>query len=374
MNYQVISFYRYVTLDNPEFIKNYLRQNCQKLEILGRILIGQEGINGAVCGEKQSMVEFKKYLKILFPALTYREQDCEEQAYHKLVVRVREEIVAFGKNVSFENTGKHLSPQDLDQWYRQKKDFVIIDARNTPETEVGKFQGAVTLPIRSFRQFPDAIKILDSLKEKKVVMYCTGGIRCEKASAYMKEQGFQDVYQLDGGIIQYVNQFPQGFYEGACFVFDDRLTSYVDRPISVCALCGVACAEFTNCYNLDCDTLFVCCRTCREEMKNTCSRECMHSSRQRKIQEKKEVLPVLGVVENYYPRVKVALVKLEGDLCVESSVSFFGHTTKDVQEKIVVLKDYEGNILEKAQRGMRVTFPVKEKVRVHDTMILLEEA
>ena len=240
------------------------------------------------------------------------------------------------------------------------------------ETEVGKFQGALTLPIRSFREFPESIKKLDYLKEKKIVMYCTGGVRCEKASSYLNQEGFQDVYQLYGVIIHYVNTFPEGFYEGACFVFDDRLTSYVEKAISRCTLCFVACAEFTNCSHLDCDKLFLCCRSCREKMKNTCSLSCMHSGRQRKSVVKKEILPIVGVVENYYAHAQVALVTLEGDLSLQSSVSFYGITTNDVQETVVELRDYDGNVLEHAQRGMRVTFPVKEKVRMHDTMILVE--
>ena len=257
--YKVISFYRYVSLQNIEVFRKEIAEKCIESHILGRILLAHEGINGAVCGDEKSIVKFQSFLEQSFPSLTYREQDVKEQSYHKLVVRLRKEIVVFGKNVSVEHTGKHLSPQELDSWYKEKKDFVIIDARNVHEAEVGKFKDAFVLPIKHFRDFPEAIKKFENLKEKKVVVYCTGGIRCEKASAYMKQEGFTDVYQVDGGIINYVNQFPEGFYEGSCFVFDDRLSSYIEKPISRCTLCHAACAEYTNCYNLDCDTLFICC-------------------------------------------------------------------------------------------------------------------
>ncbi len=373
MVYKVISFYRYVVLENPEALRKELVKKCEELCILGRILLAEEGINGAVCGEEMNIKTFQSFLENSFSGLTYREQTVENQAYHKLVVRVRKEIVAFGKKVSVSQRAEHVSPAKLKNWYDTKKDFVIIDARNEHEAVVGKFKNAVVLPIKTFKEFPQAIEKFENFKDKEIVMYCTGGIRCEKASAYMKEQGFSSVYQLEGGIINYLNQYPESYYEGACFVFDDRLTSYLERPISSCALCSVACAEYTNCYNLDCDRLFICCRTCREQMKNTCSPVCMHSERQRKVEEKKDLLPVVGVVENYYPHAKVALVRLEGDISVESSVAFYGVTTKNVQEKIIELRDYDGNSLEKAQRGMRITFPLKEKVRVHDTMVLLEE-
>src|SRR3989338_363519 len=261
--YKVISFYRYVSLQNIEVFRKEITEKCIESHILGRILLAHEGINGAVCGDEKSIVKFQSFLEQSFPSLTYREQDVKEQSYHKLVVRLRKEIVVFGKNVSVEHTGKHLSPQELDSW----------------------------------------------LKEKKVVVYCTGGVRCEKASAYMKQEGFTDVYQVDGGIINYVNQFPEGFYEGSCFVFDDRLSSYIEKPISRCTLCHAACAEYTNCYNLDCDTLFICCSTCREKMKNTCSLVCKDAPRQRIMKEKNKELPIVGVVENYYPHAKVALVR-----------------------------------------------------------------
>ena len=371
MVYTVISFYRYVPLQNPQALRESLFQNCQEREILGRVLIGEEGINGAVCGEEEKIVSFQTILESSFPDLTYREQKVETQTYHKLVVRVRKEIVAFGKRVDPSKPACHISPETLKQWYDTGKDFVIIDARNEHEAKVGKFKDAVVLPIHSFREFPGAIQKMDLLRDKEVVMYCTGGIRCEKASAYMKEQGFSHVSQLDGGIINYVNQYPDTHYEGACFVFDDRLVSSTDTPISTCALCETPCADYTNCFNLDCDKLFLCCNSCKEKMKNTCSTICMHADRQRKIIGKKEENLVIGVVENYYPQAKVVLVRVEKELQRDATVTFYGTTTKNVQETIIELRDYDGNILEKAEAGMRVTFPVQGKIRAHDKVCAL---
>src|SRR3989344_3453092 len=151
MQYKVISFYQYAAIENPEPLRDQLREYCQKNQILGRILIGKEGLNGAVCGEKANIAEFKQFLTgyPLFADLTFREQDHKENAYHKLVVKVRNEICAFGAEVDVvKNRGQHLPPQQLKEWYEQNEDFVIVDARNEYEFEVGRFKDAVKLPIQ----------------------------------------------------------------------------------------------------------------------------------------------------------------------------------------------------------------------------------
>ena len=138
------------------------------------------------------------------------------------------------------------------------------------------------MPIETFREFPDKLKNLSHLKGKKLVMYCTGGIRCEKASAYLKQQGFKDVNQLEGGIINFVNQYPGTYFEGSCFVFDDRLTFQDGDPISSCKHCDNPCSKYINCHNLDCDKLFICCPKCEKGMKGACSEKCTKSKRQRR--------------------------------------------------------------------------------------------
>ena len=219
MNFKVISFYRYTEIEQPEILINLVRSKCKESKILGRILIGKEGINGAISGTNDSIEKFKLFIKKKFLNLTFREQDTKKNTYHKLVVRYREEICSFGKDVNLENTGNHLKPQELQQLYDNNEDFVIIDARNDYEYDLGHFKDAVKLDIENFREFPEEILKHVEYKNKKVVMYCTGGIRCEKASAYMKENGFTNVHQLDGGIINYVNQFPDQEWQGGLFVF-----------------------------------------------------------------------------------------------------------------------------------------------------------
>ena len=177
----------------------------------------------------------------------------------------------------------YISPEKLEKWFDRGEDFIIIDARNDYESKVGKFKNALTLPIENFRDFPKAVEKFENLKDKKIVTYCTGGIRCEKASAYMKSKGFKNVLQLEGGIINYVDKFPGKHFEGACFVFDDRLTADTGskEKLGKCEICETPCSDYTDCYNLDCDKLFICCENCREKMNNTCSEECKNAKRLR---------------------------------------------------------------------------------------------
>lgn len=373
MQYQVISFYKYAALENPELLRNQLREYCQNNQILGRILIGKEGINGAVSGEKEQIEPFKQFLKQnqLFSNLTFREQDCPQNAYHKLVVKVRNEICAFGAEVDVvKNKGKLLPPTELKEWYEKNEDFVIVDARNKYEFEVGRFKNAVNLNINNFRQFPKAAKQLESLKDKKIVLYCTGGIRCEKASAYLKKQGFPNVYQIEGGIINYVNQFPNTFWEGGLFVFDDRLVSDVGEPITFCKHCEKECEQYVNCHNLDCDKLTVLCPECQVKMNKTCSEECKNAPRQRKIRKSNENKKVIGIVENYYPKAKAALIKTKEPLTINTKISFYGKTTENVFQEIIKMRDDDGNEIETAEPKQYITIPVKEKIRKNDKVVL----
>ncbi|HLD39987.1 MAG TPA: rhodanese-related sulfurtransferase [Candidatus Nanoarchaeia archaeon] len=372
--YQVISFYQYTHLADPEQLRDQLKEYCQNNQILGRILIGTEGLNGAVCGEKNQVEKFKQFLtqNPIFADLTFREQETETNAYHKLVIKVRQEICAFGAPVDVaKNKGIHLPPQQLKQWYEQNEDFMIVDARNEYEFAVGRFKNAVKLPIQNFREFPEqALKELAPHKEKKIVLYCTGGIRCEKASAYLKEQGFPQVYQIEGGIINYVNQHPNTFWEGGLFVFDDRLVSDLGSPITFCKICEKDCEQYTNCHNLDCDKLFICCAACQQNMKNTCSEECMNASRHRKVQNKADQKKIVGIVENYYSKAQVALIKTIHPLNIYSNISISGNTTKDVIQEVTEMRTYDGEEIPFAPEGSYITIPIKEKIRKNDKVAL----
>jgi len=373
MLYQVISFYKYAALATPELLRDQIREYCQQNQILGRILIGKEGLNGAVCGEKLEIEQFKQFLTgyLIFADLTFREQDHKENAYHKIVVKVRKEICAFGADVDVaKNKGKHLAPQQLKEWYEQNDDFVIVDARNDYEFDVGRFKNAIKLPIKNFREFPEASKQLEAVKDKKIVLYCTGGIRCEKASAYLREQGFPQVYQIEGGIINYVNQLPNTFWEGGLFVFDDRLVSDIGQAITSCTFCEKDCEQYINCHNLDCDRLFIICPGCQKSMNKTCSEECKNAPRQRKIRKNNENKKVIGIVENYYPKSKVALIKTTDAINIYTKISFTGKTTDNIVQEITEMRDYGGEEIPFASAEQYVTIPVEEKVRKNDKVIL----
>lgn len=365
MKFKVISFYKYVLITNPPFLRQELRTLCLQNHLLGRILLSQEGINGAVSGERNDIESFKETIKKnpLFANLTFREQFSPVKTYHKLVVKARDEIVKFGTPVDMTQMGKHLSPQQLKEWYDADKDFVIIDARNDYEYAVGKFKNAVTLPIHTFREFPAMKEKLESLKEKNIVLYCTGGIRCEKASAYLKQNGFSHVHQLQGGIINYINQYPNTYWQGGLFVFDDRLVSEQEEPFTNCMFCHIPSEHYYNCYNLDCDKLFIACNNCSKALNKSCSEQCENASR-RRVERKN--LTQLGIIENYYTKKGIALLKVQQLLQKGNMVVIQGKTTNPFSQTISMLKDEKGDDINSAEQGMLVTIPIQEKVRRND--------
>ena len=355
--FKAISFYKYIEIKNTESLKEEIRNKCHELKIFGRILMGNEGINAAVSGKEESIGNFKEFLisKKEFLNLTFREQKSNKLAHHKLIVRTRKEIVNFGHKINIENKGKHISPKELKEMLNKKEEIILLDARNNYETEAGKFRNALTLPIETFREFPKAMENLN-LKNKKIVMYCTGGIRCEKASAYLKENGYNNVFQLEGGIINYVNQFPNDFFEGSCFVFDDRILPDEENAIlKNCDICKNKSIYYLNCYNIDCDKLFFSCKNCREKLNNNCSEECMNALRHRK---KEKNYRIIAKVENYYRKNKVILAKIEdGEINVNDKIIIIGKEKNEIQE-IKELRDFNGNNIDSAFSGSIVTFPV----------------
>ena len=360
MHYGIISFYRYCPIDNPHKIQEIIRQRCEELHLLGRILIATEGINGAVCGLTEEIEQFKHFVS-QFPflqGLGYRELESKEQSYHKLVVRVRREIVRFDAKVDLTKSGEYLTSRELDKWYDEKRDFVIVDARNEYEYDVGHFKNAIKMPINTFREFPSAVKILEQYQDKKVVLYCTGGIRCEKASAYLKEQGFPQVFHVQGGIIEYINKSSGKHWQGGLFVFDDRLVNETKTTITSCKICNDICNTYINCHNLDCDELVIMCADCQRKMNSTCSSECKDAPRQRRQMHKHTIV---GTVENYFAKNKVAAIKLNCPLAMGQEIAFVGKTTVEFKQKITELRYDINNI---------ISVPVIQKVRKNDVVVV----
>lgn len=287
MGYNTITFYKFTEIAEPQDLTNKLRDLCESLNLKGRILIGEEGINAGVCGKSDDIEKFKSHiLKIEeFEDMTFREIGSEANTYHRLVVRVRNEIITLGKKVDMKNKADYITPESLKKLYEKEEDFVILDTRNNYEAEVGRFKNAFILPIENFHDFPNALSNLSNIKDKKIITYCTGGIRCEKATAYMKDQGFSNVLQLKGGIIEFINIFPGQEFEGDLFVFDDRLVSSTgsEKKLGKCEICKTPCNSYTDCYNMECDKLFICCDDCKIKMKNTCCEKCKSSERHRSL-------------------------------------------------------------------------------------------
>ena len=287
--YKVLLFYKYVNIEDPDtLMKEHLRF-CKANNITGRVFIAREGINGTVSGKIADIEVYKSHLKSFpqFSDVIFKEDLEDKPAHSKMHVRVKDEIVNSKLiNTSLKNGGKRLKPEQLKEFYESGKDFIVVDARNWYESTIGRFKGALTPPMETFRDWPKVVEDLKDFKDKTIITYCTGGIRCEKASAYMVEQGFKDVYQLDGGIVTYAKKYPDTYWEGAVWVFDER---YVVNPntkkqlseIADCVFCGEKTSYYINCHNLECDKILICCHKCKKEMEYCCSEECRNSPRKR---------------------------------------------------------------------------------------------
>ncbi|MGB3590268.1 MAG: rhodanese-related sulfurtransferase [Nonlabens sp.] len=281
-----ISFYQYYHIQNPTEFRDYLFVNFDKLDILGRIYIATEGINAQLSLPADRMNAFKAFLDNIdflkeVRINVAREQDNE--SFLKLRIKVRNKIVADGlDDATFDVTdkGQHVDAQTFNELI-EDPDTILVDMRNHYESEIGHFKNAWTPDVDTFRDSLPIIeeKIQHAKTDKKLVMYCTGGIRCEKASAYYKHRGFKDVYQLEGGIIEYHRQVTaQGLknkFRGKNFVFDHRLAETIGHEvIANCHQCGNPFDLHTNCANQACHLLFIQCPQCRETYANCCSTEC----------------------------------------------------------------------------------------------------
>lgn len=288
--YKVISFYKYVKIEDPESLAKDHLNWCMQNNIKGKVYLANEGINGSVFGDNQTTAHYKNQLKSykIFEDIWFKETATDKIAFSKLHVRVKQEIVNSGlMKTKLKNTAPKLTPEQLLKLYEDKKDFVIVDARNWYESKIGKFKNAITPQITHFREWPKVVDSLNDYKDKTIITYCTGGIRCEKASAYMREKGFKNVYQIDGGILNYIQKFPDTYWEGGMFVFDDRRvfepnTKEELKYTSNCHFCGKPTSYHINCHNIDCDKIIVCCHDCKIENEYCCSTECRSSSNKRK--------------------------------------------------------------------------------------------
>ena len=284
-----ISFYTYARIGDVASFRDELYRQFAALGVLGRIYVANEGINAQISIPSSNLSEFRSYLDTI-PFLRNirlnRAVEDDSKSFFKLTIKIRERIVADGiRDESFDvlNMGRHLNAEEFNSLV-DRDGTILVDMRNHYESEVGHFENAVLPPMETFRDgLPMVVDMLEEHRDKHIVMYCTGGIRCEKASAYMRHHGFNNVYQLEGGIIEYKRQVDalgiENKFKGKNFVFDERLGERISGDIlATCHQCGSPCDTHTNCANDACHLLFVQCPDCARKYVSCCSAECAEFS------------------------------------------------------------------------------------------------
>jgi len=284
-----ISFYQYHKIENPQLFRDKLFLEWQTLDVLGRTYVSYEGINAQISVPSENFLELKNQLDTISFLNNIRLNVAIEQhnkSFLKLKIKVRNKIVADGLNddtFDVTNKGIHLNAKEFNQML-EDPNTICVDMRNHYESEIGHFDGAITPDVDTFRDSLDIIEedLKENKENKNLLMYCTGGIRCEKASAYYKHKGFKNVFQLEGGIIEYTRQVKSEHLEnkflGKNFVFDHRRAEKIsEHVVANCHQCGSPCDVHVNCANEACHLLFIQCKDCSEKMETTCSAECQET-------------------------------------------------------------------------------------------------
>ena len=418
-----LSFYAYANIEDPKAFRDSLFVTWNKLEVLGRIYVATEGINAQLSLPADNFYAFKDHLDTISFLKDIRLNVAGEQddlSFLKLTIKVRNKIVADGlDDATFDvtNKGVHLGAKDFNQML-EDPNTIVVDFRNHYESEVGHFKGAITPDVETFRESLPIIEeqLQDYKEDKNLLMYCTGGIRCEKASAFFRHKGFKNVYQLEGGIIEYTRQVKaenlESKFIGKNFVFDGRLGERItDDIISQCHQCGKPCDNHTNCANEACHLLFIQCDDCKASMQNTCSTECLEVI-QLPVEEQKALrrgvnkgnmifkkgksdklsfkksgeLPdvaiatapkpvrarirktLIGKGEHYYPKAGVGQFTIEqGELKAGDKIIISGPTTGEQQLTVENMR-VNGNEGATATAGDKVTFNLPFRVRLSDKL------
>ena len=278
------SFYKYCSIDNLDDFRDELYIDLKKLDVLGRIYVSKEGINAQISIPEHLLDNFKKYIHSyeIFNDIKFKNAFEEGVSFLKLKILVRDEIVAYKVPIDsydMNKIGIHLNPIDFNRSIKDK-DSVIVDMRNYYESEVGRFKNAIIPDAHYSKELlPKVAEILEGKEDKKVHLYCTGGIRCEKASSYLIKKGFKEVYQLEGGIIQYAHDMKENDLKsefiGKNFVFDDRMGERVTNDIiGKCHQCKTPSDDHKNCKNDACHLLFIQCSKCADKYNDCCSKDC----------------------------------------------------------------------------------------------------
>ncbi|HSH18783.1 MAG TPA: rhodanese-related sulfurtransferase [Candidatus Saccharimonadales bacterium] len=276
---KIILYYQFAPITDPEAVRLWQKALCGSLNLRGRILISKHGINGTLGGDVQDLKTYVKETKAFkaFKGTAFKWSDGSREDFPKLSVKVRDEIVTFGAADELQvdengvvGGGTHLKPEEVHKLVEQRGDDVVFfDGRNAYEARVGKFKGAVVPDAHTTKDFLQELEgdKYAAIKDKPVVTYCTGGIRCEILSSLMKNRGFKEVYQIDGGIVKYGETYgDEGLWEGSLYVFDGRMgVKFSDKAkdIADCTHCGQKTSRYTNCANMTCNELIVVCEDCQ---------------------------------------------------------------------------------------------------------------
>ncbi len=274
-------FYKYVELNDLETFQAEHLKLLLSLGMKGKILIAHEGINGCITGTDEAAASYKEKMHAdsRFADLEFKDTYAAEHTFRKTIVRIKQEIVASRTTVSVHNRAPYIEPDQLKEELDANKPLLLLDARNNYESAIGRFANALTPNLEVFREFSDYAATLDVPKDQPIVTYCTGGIRCEKASAILREHGFTNVRQLHGGIIRYGEVAGPKHWEGKCFVFDTRVAIPIHEsqdmtPITRCVGCGKPADIYANCALYACDKRFIACAACSEHFSHCCSAAC----------------------------------------------------------------------------------------------------
>ncbi len=287
---KVILYYKFVPVKDSDMTMRWQRELCERLHLKGRIIISPHGINGTLGGDLEDLRRYKREMNksVIFKNIMYKWSEGSRDDFPRLSVKVRDELVSFkaAREVIVNEQGvvgggKRLKPEQLHELVQTKGNEVIFfDGRNAYEAQVGKFKDTVVPPTRTTRDFVSELESskYDPIKDKPVVTYCTGGVRCEVLSVLMKNRGFKDVYQLDGGIVKYIEKYgDQGLWEGALYIFDKRMVqkpSKSSKDIGQCTHCQSKTSNFENCHNLACNHLVLICPDCVKRGQQFCSQKC----------------------------------------------------------------------------------------------------
>lgn len=287
---KVILYYKFVPIEDPETVMHWQRALCEKLGLKGRIVISKHGINGTLGGDFKALKQYTRAMVLhsQFKGITYKWSQGGADNFPKLSVKVRDEIVTFGWGDQLKvdkkgvvGGGKHLKPEQLHKLVEERgEDVIFFDGRNKYEAAIGKFKNAIVPNTRTAKDFVRELDqpAMQALKDKPIVTYCTGGIRCEILTPLMKQKGFKEVYQLDGGIVKYGEKYKDdGLWEGKLFVFDRRMSvpfSDKAKDIGECSHCGTKTSRYINCANKACNELILVCEACDPILTAVCSKDC----------------------------------------------------------------------------------------------------